>query len=596
MLNDKEFEAAADAMLRLPQIYSYTVSAVDAIVCADTDGKRDLYEIRQGGKQLFPLFDSRENRVAPTYVANERWLLFFQDFEGDECFDMHVAWKEEGVWKERNLTPDTSFSIIPASTFSNDGKMAAFVSDEAGGFDTFIMEARNGRRRRLTNSGCDVYAAISPDGAYTAIVKQSTEETEIEIVRTTDGRRVFRVEDGGKAIDASDPFWFEDSRRFAFVSGLSGYSTVGIADVQQGKVSWLRNGGKDCYSPVVSRDGGSAAWVTCKDADIKMVCESLKTGIRAEYGETGAGSVRDIQFSRDGSILYFLFEGPSFPTGLFRLHRPLRSLHQVASAGGSTPQLAFVEGKEIRYKSADGREIPAVLYAPADRSGVGVVYIHGGPTAAYMNCWDPTVQLLCAKGVTVIAPNYRGSTCYGKEFRDANRYVMGRRDMEDCAAAAEYLISNRLADAQRIGVTGASFGGYLTMCCLAFRNDLWKCGSAVVPFMNWFTEIESERADLRTWDLSHMGDPQKDAARLKDASPYFFLERIKAPVQIIAGEHDPRCPKSESEAAAARLKELGKEVEYLCYSGEGHSFRNVENRYDADKRCLHFLLHHLLAD
>ncbi|MCL4347139.1 MAG: prolyl oligopeptidase family serine peptidase, partial [Candidatus Thermoplasmatota archaeon] len=146
----------------------------------------------------------------------------------------------------------------------------------------------------------------------------------------------------------------------------------------------------------------------------------------------------------------------------------------------------------------------------------------------------------------------------------------------------------------RIAVAGESFGGYLTMCALTGYPDLWCAGSATVPFINWFTEMESERGDLRYWDLQNMGDPVRDRERLTEASPAFFIERIRAPVQIIAGANDPRCPLTESLQAKQKLEGTGVELDFKYYENEGHSFDRMENIVDSMLRTYRFLIAHLL--
>ena len=164
---------------------------------------------------------------------------------------------------------------------------------------------------------------------------------------------------------------------------------------------------------------------------------------------------------------------------------------------------------------------------------------------------------------------------------------MGGVDTRDCAAGVEYLKRNDLAD--RIAVTGRSHGGYLTMTCLTQFPDLWCGGSAVVPFLNWFKSHQESREDLQHWNIENMGDPAKNQERWYNASPYFFLERVNAPVQLICGAHDPRCPALESLDARDKLVELGKEVQLLLYEEEGHSFLKVDNVIDAEAKRVEFL-------
>jgi dipeptidyl aminopeptidase/acylaminoacyl peptidase len=215
--------------------------------------------------------------------------------------------------------------------------------------------------------------------------------------------------------------------------------------------------------------------------------------------------------------------------------------------------------------------------------------IHGGPNWHYSVEWNPWMAYLASRGYVVLAPNYRGSTGYGREWQYAARFDLGGVDTRDVAAGAQYLIREGLAVENRIAVTGRSHGGYLTMTCLTQFPALWCAGSAVVPFMNWFKSHDDAREDLQHWNIENMGDPQENVQRWHAASPYFFLDRINAPVQLICGGLDPRCPASDSIETRDKLVELGKEVDLLLYEDEGHVFLEIENVIDAEMRRVEFL-------
>jgi dipeptidyl aminopeptidase/acylaminoacyl peptidase len=209
--------------------------------------------------------------------------------------------------------------------------------------------------------------------------------------------------------------------------------------------------------------------------------------------------------------------------------------------------------------------------------------------------WDPQIQHMVSRGWVVLAPNYRGSTGYGREWQLASRFDFGGVDTDDVAAGADYLTSHRIAASDKITITGRSWGGYLTMTCLTQYPERWRAGSAVVPFLNWFTGHTNPREDLQHWDLENFGDPEKDQELWNERSPFFFLDRIQAPVQPICGAHDVRYPESESTRANEQLTNLGKVCEYILYPDEGHSFLKVENQ-GKSKQQVDFLAKHLELD
>jgi dipeptidyl aminopeptidase/acylaminoacyl peptidase len=206
-----------------------------------------------------------------------------------------------------------------------------------------------------------------------------------------------------------------------------------------------------------------------------------------------------------------------------------------------------------------------------------------------MNSFNRSVQYLVNQGYFVIAPNYRGSTGYGKEFEDANHFDMGGGDLEDVISAAEWIKKTGFIDPKKVAVMGGSYGGYLTMMAVTKAPDLWAAGVPIVPFVNWFTEIENEDPLLREYDVATMGDPVKDKARLQERSPINFVGQIKAPLLLLAGGNDPRCPHTEAEQVASAIKKRNGTVELKVYENEGHGFAKIENQIDAYTRVADFL-------
>ena len=202
---------------------------------------------------------------------------------------------------------------------------------------------------------------------------------------------------------------------------------------------------------------------------------------------------------------------------------------------------------------------------------------------------DPFVQSLVAKGFVVLRPNYRGSTGYGKTFREANRFVMGDLDLADCVSGRDFLIERNLADPERIGVTGGLVRWIpddVLPCQTSRWLGMWFSFGAVSKLVHG---DKNEREELRFWDLENMGDPEKDEERLHNASPIFYIDKIKTPVLLLAGANDPRCPVEESEQAREELVKHGRPVELKVYADEGHGFRKTKNRVDAYSSIIAFL-------
>ncbi len=127
------------------------------------------------------------------------------------------------------------------------------------------------------------------------------------------------------------------------------------------------------------------------------------------------------------------------------------------------------------------------------------------------------------------------------------------------------------------------------MMAVTKAPDMWAAGVPIVPFVNWFTEVENEDPQLREYDLATMGDPMKDKARYQERSPINFVDQIKAPLLLLAGGNDPRCPHTEAEQVASAVKKHGGVAELKVYENEGHGFAKIENQIDAYTRVVNFL-------
>ncbi|MGB9083007.1 MAG: S9 family peptidase, partial [Terriglobales bacterium] len=275
--------------------------------------------------------------------------------------------------------------------------------------------------------------------------------------------------------------------------------------------------------------------------------------------------------------------------------------HQLThSLVGGVRSEDMVEPYLGHYPSKDGKwTISAFVYMPYNlphqAEHPALVYVHGGPTAQTMNTFNRFVQYMANQGYIVIAPNYRGSTGYGKVFQQANLFDMGGGDLQDVLAAADWIQQTGYVDPKKLILMGGSYGGYLTMMGVTKAPEVWAAGVPIVPFVNWFTEIQNEDPVLQQSDLATMGDPVKNKALYEDRSPINFVDRIKAPLYLLAGGNDPRCPKSEAQQVVDAIKKRNGVVEYKVYENEGHGFAKVENQIDAYKRVADFLKAHVPA-
>ncbi|MAV58833.1 MAG: S9 family peptidase [Candidatus Marinimicrobia bacterium] len=257
------------------------------------------------------------------------------------------------------------------------------------------------------------------------------------------------------------------------------------------------------------------------------------------------------------------------------------------------------EMKPIKYTSRDGLTINGYLTIPKGSNGKNlpvVVNPHGGPWARDRWGFNPEIQYLANNGYAVFQMNFRGSTGYGREFWEKSFKQWGKTMQDDITDGVQWLIKEGIANPDKIGIYGASYGGYATLAGLTFTPDLYACGVDYVGVSSLFTFMESMPP---YWELYRemmyemVGHPEKDKELLASSSPLKHVDKIKVPLFIAQGANDPRVKKSESDQIVEALKQKGIDVPYMVKDNEGHGFYNEENRFDFYREMSAFLEKHL---
>lgn len=538
------------------------------------------------------LTDGPGGKFGPRWSPDGARLAYALDLDGSESYELYAC--HLATETHASLTPNPPGALQPNFCWSPDGRQIAFISDHGGCFDTHVMPAGGDpstARRVLSLPTPDWEVQWSPDGRHLAIVSETHGQDYDTFIVPVQGGELKQIATGDRPLHAKAARWSPDGCRLAFVSDLSGRADIGIYELDTGRVVWPADGEGDLEYPAWSPDGRRLACVASQGPVTALLLLELADGSATRY-QIAPGVHYTPRFTPDGAHLMAVFDNPAHPGDVWQIALQDGAARQITHS--LPPELTgapFAMPALVRYPGLDGQSVPALLYRPplSGERPPAVVYVHGGPNWLTQITWDPLVQHMVGRGWAVLAPNYRGSTGYGRAWQLANRFDLGGGDTQDVVAGADYLIREGIADPARIAVTGRSWGGYLTMTCLTRYPHRWAGGSAVVPFFNWFTAHANSREDLQHWDQENFGDPEENYDLWYERSPFFFLDRIVAPVQLICGAHDVRCPASESIQARDQLVALGKTCDLALYPDEGHSFLKIENVIDAEKSRVAFL-------
>jgi dipeptidyl aminopeptidase/acylaminoacyl peptidase len=623
-------------LLRVPQVHpQFDISPIDSKVAFawNKTGEWQIYEIEspspcgrgaRGEGEITQLTSGNGGKFNPRYSPEGTRLAYVLDINGSESY--HLILYSRSTNSHTDLTPNITHALQPNFCWSPNGKQVAFLSNERGHFSTYIISTNGGDATLILDTGHPAWQVEwSPTGKHLAIccemhgqdygvfvVDIETKEVimfchperqrhlhleQVQVRVPNKVTEILRPAQNDIPLNAQDPKWSPDGTKLVFHSDLNGWFDIGVYDLSSREVIWKTNSEGDSQSPIFLpqiQEDASYCRIAYTQSKGAVNWIELDGEYKRKIYEVGRGIHDGIKFTSDGKKMICTFSSPSQPSDLWIIDVEQSTSTQLTNSMPNQLSIEeFIVPEEICYEGMDGVQIPSLLFRSIQTSAHAIVMIHGGPNWHYSAAWNPAMAYFASRGYTVIAPNYRGSTGYGRAWQYAARFDLGGVDTRDIAAGAHFLVREGLANKERIAVTGRSHGGYLTMTCLTQYPELWCAGSAVVPFLNWFKSHEESREDLQHWNIENMGDPKENYERWYQASPYFFLERVSAPVQLICGANDPRCPASDSIDARDKLLELGKEVELLLYEDEGHAFLKIENVIDSELRRAEFLQKHL---
>jgi len=288
-----------------------------------------------------------------------------------------------------------------------------------------------------------------------------------------------------------------------------------------------------------------------------------------------------------------LAAAPDRMTEVVRYDNAGRSLHTIALAGKLDLQTDDISiGEPIDYPTADSSTVHGFFYLPRNHHYVLppgeqpplIVLSHGGPTAAANNAFNVKVQYWTTRGFAVLDVNYRGSTGYGRAYRQRLNEQWGIADVEDCVAGARWLANQGKVDAARLIIRGSSAGGYTTLCALTFHN-VFKAGASLYGIGDLETLLrDTHKFESRYLDRLVGPYPQMKKS-YHDRSPIHFVDRLKCPVIFLQGLEDKVVPPQQAEAMVKALEKNGVRVEYVVFEGEQHGFRradSIRRAYEAE--------------
>jgi dipeptidyl aminopeptidase/acylaminoacyl peptidase len=449
----------------------------------------------------------------------------------------------------------------------------------------------------LDDVGDEGQAAVSPDGslvAYTFSARSDLSRSEIRVASVATGE--VRALSGTPSTHDRSPQWSPDGATIVFASERPGWYELYRVGLD-GSAQQLTHGQADFFEHRWHPDGDRLVAVRGRRGRYDLVLVDADSGAVTELSQGGTWGRP--HWATDDTIVATYEDQLTAPQ--LRLVRPGSA---PAELHAPTPLMILaaphVAPEEVVFASFDGVEIPGYLFRPRDasreRPAPAVVYPHGGPVSCYGDEWDGHAQYFVDKGYAWLAPNYRGSTGYGRDFERLLHGRIGVDDTRDCLAAADYLRSLDWVDGDRLAIFGASWGSFLAL--LAVTDDpehRFRCAVCQFGDCDLLTSwAQGDREGVLEALENLAGPPWAAREAYRAGSAVLRLENVRAPILVAHGEQDRRVHPKQSEELVAELRRLGKTYEYVTYPTEAHGFLRAGPHLDFYRRLERFLDWYLL--
>jgi len=572
----------------------------------DMTGRQNLWKVSSTGGWPVQLVQSDERQYNGVWSPDGKWIVYQQDYGGNELWDLFAVPSAGG--QAINLT-NTPVVREESPRWSPDGKTIALdIKPKTGtGNNLALLDWRTHKVTTLTQEAAADRTwrsvAWSPDGKtiYANRMEISFTDCDVYAVDVASGRTTNLTPHQGKALLMASGLSPDGKTLLITSNQKEGYQNVALLDVPTQKLTWVTDTQWETYAGEFSPDGKWFTYVINADGlgEIYLVDRaSLHSEKLALPPGVNGPAASPNSFSPDGTRLLISHESSSQPADFWSYELNSGKMVQITySAIASLTSAAKPASQIVHYKSFDGKMISALMWMPfnlkRDGSNPALVLPHGGPTGQTVDYWSPRVAAFVSHGYICIAPNVRGSTGYGMDFQRANYKDLGGGDLQDEVFAAKFLEATGYVDSKKIGITGGSYGGYMTLMAIGKTPDFWAAGVELFGIINWFTMLEHEDPFLQEYEKSILGDPVKDKEVYESTSPIKYIHNTKAPLLVLQGDNDPRVPKEEAEQVVDLLKKDGKVVDAHYYPNEGHGFEKRENQIDSIRRSLDWFDHYL---
>ena len=596
-------DAPWKARYRAPSIlFAYTASnnLERGLVVSDKDGVIQLYGWDVPSGELTQATDSETGVIFGMLSADGQHIHYLKDDGGNEIGHF-VRVRADGQGEPEDLTPDmdpyAGFLFLEAKN----GQAQGFTGANQEGSHVHVRQRDEagewGEWRVLHHTMKQVNGPrFSADGRLSLLETNERSEnldTALIVLDTASGEQINELWDGqGTSVSVGGAGFspLPGDERILAQTNTSGYNRPLIWDVRSGERQDLDL--PDIEGELVpvdwSPDASQALLLQLWQAQHRLYLYTIASG-EAKRLNHPAGVLGGFfgAATFHGDEIWTTWQDSEQPSRLVALDAQSGEYQRDVLAAGDTP--AGSKWRSIHFPSPGG-QIQAWVATPKNGDGPfpTIVHVHGGPTAVMSEMYSPASQAWLDSGFAFCSINYRGSITFGREFEQAIWGRLGEVEVEDIEAGVNWLVEQGIADPEATLITGGSYGGYLTLMSLGTRPELFAGGIGQVVVADWVGMYWQQAETLRTYlDGLFGGNPETKRDVYVKSSPITYVENLRAPLLVIQGRNDTRCPAQQYEDYERAAQQAGAHIETHWFDA-GHGSRDTEQQIEHMELSLRF--------
>ncbi|MCY7990570.1 S9 family peptidase [Bacillus haynesii] len=587
----------AESILHVLRIKDFAVHPDETQLVFDTNlnGTSNLWAMDLPDTYPYQLSFLNQDSKGIAYNPDGSILFAGFDNDGNEQSGLYKLSSKNGSLHSLNGNQtDRHFEPIPvqnavyySSTKDNPTFLNTYRYDCLTEKEELIFEGKD---------GTSILADVSPGEKAVSIHVYYVNSHNVCMIHTAEGVTTGIVPDETLHHMVYSSHFASDDRLFVTTNYEAEFSYLALYTVSSGIFTPVLSIDKTDLTSIHADPNGTFLYLIGKKGVKEVMYEYNTATGESRQVDCPCTSISKIHCASSGA-LYMLGSTPTRPANLYVLMKgqaKWRQLTKHSVPGFSEQELSYPE--VVTYPSFDGLAIEGLLFKPApeEANGWTIIWPHGGPQDAETFMFYDIFQLAAKMGYQLFAPNFRGSANYGYSFFKMVEQDWGDGPRLDMTAGIDWLIDQKLADREKLFLMGGSYGGYMSLLLHGRHPEYFRAVVDICGVSNLFSFVKSVPDFWQPMMEKWVGNPERDYEKMKADSPVTYLENMTQPMLIIQGANDPRVVKEESDQVVDRLKDMGRNIEYLVLENEGHGFSKKENKMKAYREIFEFFEKHRL--